>query len=795
MKSLLQKAQDFKKASGSDLGIRSDFVFDQSSGISEEDQKSILLHIDKVAQSNRILSGPDTWKVQPRKSGIGLPVVVNLVGALVLAGGLFGLGRIFAPRQADSGTSSVQLSSAEGRLLQEIKREAEGRLLEKDREISVIQDRMASLDEEKKQLLASVETRIQAKEKELEDQLKAELDRERARLIAQGLSEAAIQDRLREFEQRKTEEFRVQLAGFARKAEEERVALQENLDKARAEYMRSLSDATVERQRIQDDARAREQQLKAQLDDKNAALEAERAKAADSLRSARAELARLNEEAARVQAAEARLLGLYASARQSLREGRLDDAARTLSALRAYLADPQVAAIPALLERRELDSFAADLIEKAIGTERAKASVDTSRLSAALDALAVVRDETGRARAAVAAGDRAAAAASYRAALGATSELAEAGAFIDAEWNARLAVQAAEAEAALAATSTRTADATKVAVSAIDAAARDDGALPAAFDRLLANLPLGPGDAARVYAYVKNAGAREAEASRRAADTSAADGPYRAGAADFAAGRFVEAIQNFTSILARFPSAGQAPLAADGITRSGTGLAAALQESRALAAERVAELEVRLAESAVRAAGLEARLASAETETAGLRERLASLEGAAPSVAATPPDTAPDTATAGAPGAPSSAEYAALQEEKAKLEAELAEARARYEAVNAAYLAYAADEDVILERGGQLAMVDARARLDAFLSSEVVAAAMPGMRDRIAAYLTSFQAAGQREILFNAADIVEGAARIRDQAVRARYFADIEKRYSSDPAMLEFLTTIRESLQ
>jgi len=203
----------------------------------------------------------------------------------------------------------------------------------------------------------------------------------------------------------------------------------------------------------------------------------------------------------------------------------------------------------------------------------------------------------------------------------------------------------------------------------------------------------------------------------------------------------------------------------------------------------VAALEVRLAESSVRAAGLEASLASSESDSATLRERVTVLESAvaAATTAATP--------ASAVPGGPTSAEYLALQEEKAGLESQLAEARARYQAVNAAYLAYAADEDAILARGGELALVEARARLEAFLSSPEISEALPGMRDRIAAYLSSFQAAGQKEILFNAADIVDGAARIRDATARARYFTDLEKRYERDPAMLEFLISVRESLR
>jgi hypothetical protein len=101
----------------------------------------------------------------------------------------------------------------------------------------------------------------------------------------------------------------------------------------------------------------------------------------------------------------------------------------------------------------------------------------------------------------------------------------------------------------------------------------------------------------------------------------------------------------------------------------------------------------------------------------------------------------------------------------------------------------------VLGVGGDMAYVNGRAQLDSFLSSAPVVEAMPGMRERIASYLSAFQAAGQKEVLFNAADIVDGAARIRDAATRTRYFKDLETRFAGNASMLEFLSSVKESFR
>jgi hypothetical protein len=787
-RSLLQRAREYRKAAGSEGSATSEFIFDKSSGISKEDQQDILLHIDHVAKSSRILAGPETWKFKTKRRGLMLPIVVNVVGLLVLSGGIYGLGRLFSVDKKENASGTAMITSAEGKLLQEIKREAEGQIQQKDQEIASIQQQMAALDREKDQLLSSVEARVKAKETELRDQLNVELERERQRLIAEGLSESTIQQRLKEFERKKSEEFNAQLADFSKKAESERIALQANLDKARDEYRKSLSDATSERQRIQDEARSREQALREQLNAKDQALEAERSRTAESLRTAQAELAKFNEDATRSKATEDRLLGLYASARQSLNDGRLDDATKTLEALRSYLSDTQVNAIPSLRARRELDLFTMSLIERTIGTERAKSGADTSRISAALDALSSIRIETERARAALAAGKPDVAAAAYRKALGATRELEEAGTFLDEYWKAAVNAQSSARDTD---TRTRTTN-VQAALAAIDAAGKDEKALSEAFARLMAAVPVDPELAARAYARIKEAAVAQAETAKRVADTSSAAAPLQSAAAALSDNRYLEAIAGYASILSRYPSAGQSPQAIEGLRLAGRNLADAFEAYRNRTADRIAKLEADLAGTRVRITELDAKLTTSQSENADLRAAAARV----------PAGTG--TATTAVTGA-SSAQLQALQAEKAELErqktaaeTELAAAKARYDKLTTAYRDYAVEEDRILGTRDAKAYIDGRTQLDSFLSSAPVSAAMPGMRDRIATYLSAFQAAGLEEVLFNAAGIVDGAikaARGGDTATRTRYFQDQEKLYARNPSMLDFLKSVKDSFR
>lgn len=742
-----QKIRTLAAGTGTDGGV---FSPDENYGISKDDQEDILHHIDQVAQSSRILAGPDTWKVRARKSGFTAPLVVNLLAAVVLAVGLYGLWRFFAVSRPDGAVSTSAISTAEGKLLQEIRRESEGKLLEKDREITAIQERMAALDREKSQLLSSVEARVKAKESELRAELAVELERERQRLIAAGLTPSTIEERLKAFEKEKTVALKRELDEFSRLADEERQALQANLDKARVEYQKSLQDASAERQRIQDDSRSRESELRSQLDAKNKALEEERARTEEGIKAARSELTRYNEEAARAQAAEDRLLGLFTTVRSAIQTGRVEDAGRGAEALRKLLTDPAIAAYPALSRRRETDLFTVDLMERTVASERARTSSDATRVTDALTAIGRIREEAGKAKAALDAGNRAEADSAYRRMLAVLPELDAGRAFLDETYASRLTganvVKKESVDKAWAALDTVY-------------ASRDWKAFDKAFRDLLSSASLEDDRAASALQRAKEAGAVALVAVRRASDTAAAAAPLEEAGKDLAARRYFEAMAKYAAVLVRYPFAEQAPQAGEELRKSGRALSDAFQRYRTETEERIRVLEA----------------------------RLASVQGSSDLAA----DRAARTTAAGV----SPAEFAAMREERDALKKDLAEAKGRYDAVVNAYKVYTAEEDRVLSGGGSLALVAGRARMDQFFENDAITGALPGMRARVNRYLEAFQAAGQKEVLFNAADVVDGAARIKDPAARQRFFKDLESRYAGNASMLEFLASVKDSFR
>ena len=201
-------------------------------GISEADQREIRAEIEKVAAQNRIKVSDDLLDYQPQRNGAIFPLIANLSGLVLLAAGLFAFFLIFQSDEAEIRSGGQSVAATESRLIQELRRETEAQLAEKEAEIEQIVARLDSISEERAALAQDMEAQIAQREQELQEQFQAELEAERRRLQNLNLSESEIEARLAEFEAEKRQEYNERLAAFQdRMVAEHTVALMGALTK------------------------------------------------------------------------------------------------------------------------------------------------------------------------------------------------------------------------------------------------------------------------------------------------------------------------------------------------------------------------------------------------------------------------------------------------------------------------------------------------------------------------------------------------------------------------------------
>jgi len=304
-KGLLQKTLDISK----EISIAE--TADRNSGISPEDRLEITAQIDELTRKNRIDLTPERLVLQPLKKGFLFPLTVNVLALLVTGGALWGLSAMFSERDARYSQTGAALASAEGKLIQELKKDSESRLSEKDKEINDFQARLAAMEKEQSKLQAGFEERLASREIELRSLMESELQKERDRLVKEGLSKEIIEERLKKFEEERLSSIKKELQDFKGQLDTERLAAEANYAKLRDEYKNNISSLNAERKRIQDESKKREDALRSsleaktlELENQSQALASQAAQAAAGLQQAQAELNRISEQRTKASAAE-----------------------------------------------------------------------------------------------------------------------------------------------------------------------------------------------------------------------------------------------------------------------------------------------------------------------------------------------------------------------------------------------------------------------------------------------------------------------------------------------------------
>jgi chromosome segregation ATPase len=278
------------------------------SGISEAEQREILEGIEQIAARNRESLSRDKPAVfKAKRRGGLLPLLVNLVALLLLAGAALVLYFRHDREEEALRRGNVAYTSAERALIQEIRRETAREIEEKEQQISLISSKLAGVDAELKELHSS------------------------------------------------NQELTV-----------EQLAIEANLQRLQDEYRSSLSSLQDERSRLLEASRAREAGLRAQLEAQTQELTSVNEQSREALSAARAELERLSGDQEKGAAIEAHLGGLYTDAAAQVNAGRLEAALGTLATMREFINTPSFQNVRSIQARKNFYLSSIDTLEGVI---------------------------------------------------------------------------------------------------------------------------------------------------------------------------------------------------------------------------------------------------------------------------------------------------------------------------------------------------------------------------------------------------------------------------------------------
>ncbi|HDQ14791.1 MAG TPA: hypothetical protein ENN41_08250 [Sediminispirochaeta sp.] len=365
-------------------------------GFSEEEREDIKRQIDEAAQTNTIGTGTAFSHFNPRKKGAFFPLIVNIIALLCIGAGVFVANEYFNRRVEQLSGEAGALASAEGKILEEVRREAERRLREKDQEISEIQENLSQIESERQLLQETMEERLAQKEQELREQLSQALAAERSRLEAQGVAEGDLESRLQEFQSSKEREYQEDLASFQREIETQLLEKEEELTAARETAERILAEATEERQELINQANRREEELRRGFEQEREALTQETEQAQN-------ELQRLEEIRRNEQLYMNRINSQYLEIQQALETEDPQEARGLLNELRSFIQETSVQASAEIARRRQVDSFLIGVLEER--ASRVGGRSESESLLEAARTMEAIRASVNEARARQEAGD------------------------------------------------------------------------------------------------------------------------------------------------------------------------------------------------------------------------------------------------------------------------------------------------------------------------------------------------------------------------------------------------------
>lgn len=330
-------------------------------GFTEEERAEILSQIEEISKKNAISVSNDAFDFTPQKKGALFPILINILAILTITGVVFYADRVFQARSEAMSAEAQSYISAEGKLLEELKKESERQLGEKEEEINAIQNELARIDQEKEALESNMEERIKEKEAELQDALETAIAEERARLQALGASAEDVENQLAAFRAEQEAAYQREVDSFRRESQAALEAKQQELEEAKAMAEDILNQANREKEELLEESKQREEELKAGFDEQRESLEAE-------TEAAKAQLQALAQAKQNEQLFLDQLTAGYDAIIDAIGNNDRARAEQELAAFRSLLTNSTASSLDAVLKRRPIDSYLAELLEDRIAT-------------------------------------------------------------------------------------------------------------------------------------------------------------------------------------------------------------------------------------------------------------------------------------------------------------------------------------------------------------------------------------------------------------------------------------------
>ena len=370
--------------------------------VSPEDRAKILRQIDEVIDSNRIKVQADTFTITAKRSGIGLPILINGAIVAVVAATLL-IFTFFFNRQEDVlATGAGTILSAESKVFETLRKESQAQLQLKDREVLAFQQQLQDTLERQRRLQAETDQTIRRREEQLEEEFQSTLEQERQRLLDQGLATAAIEERLNTFEAEKRSELEAEFETFRRQTQEDAAQRDEAIAGLVRGYEQNLQSAQAERSELERQLQERETELQSQYDKQTQALEGDRARVA-------AQLDRLQEEQRQEQLVRDQILGAYETVNVNIAAGEYALALQRLESIRSYLDQEPALSLAGIQRQRSVERFIITSLEDLIRSRSAREEQDLDSLIAAGSRINALNQGISRANQLLEQGDAAAA--------------------------------------------------------------------------------------------------------------------------------------------------------------------------------------------------------------------------------------------------------------------------------------------------------------------------------------------------------------------------------------------------